>query len=171
MNIWRVIAATLVIFLAGVITGAIATNHFHVRQPQAAAASAPTASLPEHALWPRTSTNVPPASTNAWRRLTTDFMASFGKELNLTLEQAAKIETIITDGQKRTKELSDQLQPKIRDEMKETRESIRAQLNPEQREKFDTLYRGKPAAKKPETPKKKPVKKTSKGNGNPIEGE
>ncbi len=162
MNIWRVIAATFVIFLAGVIAGAIATNHYHARQSRPA--PAPTASLPEHALWPRTSTNVPPASTNAWRRLTTDFMASFGKELNLTPEQAAKIETIITDGQKRTKDLSDQLQPKVRDQMRETRESIRTELTPDQRKKFDTLYRGKP-------PAKKPVKKTSKNAGNPVEGE
>lgn len=162
MSIWRVIAATFVIFLAGIITGAIATNHYHARQPRLA--PAPAASLPEHTLWPKTSTNVPPASTNAWRRLTTDFMASFGKELNLAPEQAAKIETIITDGQKRTKEISDQLGPKIRDEMKETREKIRAELNPEQRKKFDTLYRGKPPAKKPE-------KKTSRNHATPVEGE
>lgn len=161
MNVWRVIAATVVIFLTGVITGALVANQVHLRQSQVSTAHHPAGSptLP-NALWPRTATNVPPSNASAWKRLTTDFMASFGKDLSLTAEQAERVEAIILSGQMRTKEISDELQPMIREEMKHTRERIHAELNPEQREKFDALYRGKPQTKAGDSPK--PANKSKK---------
>jgi hypothetical protein len=158
VSVWRVILATFVIFCAGVIAGGVAVNQFHLRRLQANPA-VPAGVTPDLALWPRTPTNnVPPSNPSAWKRLTVDFLDHFGKELELSPDQRQRIEVIITDSQKRTKELSDQLQPKLREEVRQARDLIRAELDPDQRRRFDAIHKGKPSQKKSE---KKPAGDTN----------
>lgn len=175
MSVWRVILATAVIFIAGLIAGGLAVHQLHVRRQQSAETNLVAAPpMPDRVLWPRTPTNnVPPANPSAWKRLTVDFLDRFGEELALTAEQRSRIEVIITDGQKRTKEISDQLQPKLREELKHTREQIRAELDPEQRAKFDAIYKAKTPPRKPGDPapaKKGDAKGGARATNAPAQG-
>lgn len=63
------------------------------------------------------------------------------RELNLTPQQAARVDAILRDGRSRTKQIWDGCQPQFREEMKQVRERIQAELSMEQRAKFDELLK------------------------------
>jgi Spy/CpxP family protein refolding chaperone len=146
VNYWKVILATLVIFGAGVITGALLVNSANNAATTTATPQGPI--VPIHVVPPGnavTSTNAPTEGSNPpnWNRMKKDFLSRYGKQLDLTAEQYQKIETILGDSQKRTKDISDKIAPDLRDEVHKTRVLIQAELNPEQKKKFEELLRPK----------------------------
>jgi len=153
VSIWKVILATLVIFGAGVIAGASFINRLHQTAHAAAAGSDASTRHPLNP-WetPVINTNNPPRSVRAKN----DFLNRFGQQLEITSEQHARIEQILGDSQKRTKEISDSVAPYLREEVRHTRELIRNELTAEQLVKYDEIFRPK-SKKKTDDPNLKPV--------------
>lgn len=146
MKTWNVILATLVIFTAGIATGALlviiterAQNHPHRL----------AALLPGHS---QTSTNAPrepahlvlPFGISARRGTPKEFLDRLDTELKLTPDQHAQIEKILDDGQQQAAQLWQTIAPQIREGMKSTREKIRDTLTSDQRVRFEELMRSRP---------------------------
>jgi Spy/CpxP family protein refolding chaperone len=109
---WKVILATLVIFVAGMVTGGLATKRL---QPEPAATKSP-ASLQRF-----------------------DLLRRMEKRLELTPPQQERIEQIVRESQERTKKAWEQVRPIIRDEFQRVQDRIREELTPVQRQKFEKL--------------------------------
>lgn len=124
MNTWKVIFATVVIFGAGVVTGAFVAKYSVLQNPPRQA----------HAQ----SNRVQPISAGGIR---IDFLRRVERDLNLTAEQREEIDKIIAASQERSKKIMEPVTPKIREELQQTREQFRAVLNPEQRTRFDELLK------------------------------
>ncbi len=120
MNQWRVILATLVIFCAGVLTGAAVVNIHQKERPK------PTAS-------PRGP--LPPFPFNTVQKR--DYLGRLDRQLELTQEQYSAIEEILLQGNERIRTVWEPIAPKMHEEMKKMRERIRAELTPEQLKKFE----------------------------------
>jgi hypothetical protein len=115
---WKVILATLVIFVTGLFTGAIGvTRLFKTSRPA-----------------PRVEAMQP------WM-LRENFRAELDRRLDLTAEQSVRIERAMYDGQERIKEIWSLIGPEIQTELRAVREEIRRELNPEQRRQFEQLIR------------------------------
>ena len=91
-----------------------------------------------------------------------EFLRRVERELNLTADQREQIDKIIIASQERSKKLMEPIQPKIREELQQTREQFRAVLNPEQKIRYDELLKQqqqqqrqrdqhRPPARNPET--------------------
>jgi hypothetical protein len=148
VSIWKVIFATLVIFGAGIVTGGLFVNRMHQADPAGVVASGEATKHPL-SVWERPviNTNNPPHSL----KVKNDFVTRFGQQLELTSEQRLRIEQIMGDSQKRTKQISDSIAPYLREEVRHTRELIRSELTAQQLQKYDEIFRPK---KKLEVPKK-----------------
>jgi Spy/CpxP family protein refolding chaperone len=123
VNTWKVILATLVIFGAGVITGALVVN-------LSARMTAQPVAPP------------PPIHVQVEKReqqQQTDLLHRMDKQLELTSEQHGKLEKILKDSQKRTKFVRDQISPQLRAELERVRKEIMAELTPDQQKKFEAL--------------------------------
>lgn len=70
-----------------------------------------------------------------------EFLRRAERELNLTPEQRERIDKIISASQERTKKIMEPVTPKIREDMKQTKEEFRAVLTPEQQQRFDELVK------------------------------
>ena len=147
MKTWNVIFATLVIFTAGIFTGALlviiserAHNHPH----------RPLAALVSSRMEPSTNAVREPArltlpfGISAKRGTPKDFLDRLDSELQLTPDQHAQIEKILDDGQQHAAQIWQTIAPQIRQEMKATRDQIRELLTPEQRARFEELMRPRP---------------------------
>jgi hypothetical protein len=152
VSIWKVIFATLVIFGAGVITGVLGYNRFY--PPAMVSVQGPEASVPQSPINPWPHVTKGPQGTNSPVKVRNDFLTRFGKQLELTPEQSGRIEQILSDSQKRTKEISDGIAPFLREEVRHTRELIRTELTPEQSRKYDEMVRPNKQKKKEEMPVK-----------------
>lgn len=73
-----------------------------------------------------------------------EFLRRVQRELNLTPDQQARIEDHIRRSQDRFRTLWQPVAPEVRSEMEEVRSRIRAELTPEQRERFDRMLRERP---------------------------
>jgi len=124
VNTWKVIFATVIIFGAGVVTGGLLVKY-----------SVQTPSRPQHGQANRA---VQPISAGGIR---IEFLRRVERDLNLTPDQREQIDKIITASQERSKKLMEPIQPKIREELQQTREQFRAVLNPEQKIRFDELLK------------------------------
>ena len=118
---WKVILATLVIFISGLITGGVAVKYL---SPPELRAQRP----PEN----------PPMRPTMLRE---DFVRQMQKSLNLSPQQTEKILVTVHEGQERARIYYDLIGPDIRDELRLTREAIQAELSPEQVRQFDELLR------------------------------
>jgi Spy/CpxP family protein refolding chaperone len=126
VNTWKVIFATVVIFGAGVVTGALVVKYSAqtpVHQSRQGGAGG---------------NRVQPISAGGIR---IEFLRRVERDLNLTADQREQIDKIITASQERSKKLMEPIQPKIREELQQTREQFRAVLNPEQKIRFDELLK------------------------------
>jgi Spy/CpxP family protein refolding chaperone len=123
VNTWKVIFATVIIFGAGVVTGGLLVK-YSVQTPSRPHGPANRA--------------VQPISAGGIR---IDFLRRVERELNLTADQREQIDKVITASQERSKKLMEPIQPKIREELQQTREQFRAILNPEQKIRFDELLK------------------------------
>ena len=119
MSPWKVILATLVIFIAGLVTGAIGTAK--LAKPPRPAAS-------------------PQQPPQPWI-LREQFRFELDRRLDLTPRQSERIERVIRDGQERVREIWSLVGPEIQEELQAVREEIRRELTPEQRRRFEQLMR------------------------------
>jgi hypothetical protein len=119
---WKVILATLVIFIAGLITGAVMLKQF--------GASPATRSLPQTG----------PVLPGPLRE---EFVRRMAIELKLAPEQKDKVLTIVHESQERTRLLYSLIGDDVRDEMRQTRDAIREQLTPEQSRRFEEMMRAR----------------------------
>lgn len=120
MSPWKVILATLVIFTAGLVTGAVGVHRIL------------QGSRPVQRVEPM----------HPWM-LRDGFRAELNRRLELSPEQHERIERIMREGQERIREISSLISPEIQAELKAVREEIRAELRPEQRRAFEELMRNR----------------------------
>ncbi|HTD66664.1 MAG TPA: hypothetical protein VK846_09065 [Candidatus Limnocylindria bacterium] len=113
MKIWKVILATIVIFVAGAFAGGLLVKR----------------------LTPPPPPPVPPMFSQQ------RFQEKLKKELQLTADQTNRVDKVFTESNARIKIIWDLLGPEMQKERKETYENIRAILAPEQREKFEQLLK------------------------------
>lgn len=124
MSTWKVILATVVIFVTGVITGTLVVKRIMNRPV--------------------------PVPANIARAVALKRMTG---ELGLSSGQREEVEQILRESNERTKLLWEFVGPYFQDEYRTLNAELRAVLNPDQRRKFDRLLKerqqrikGKPAA-------------------------
>jgi len=132
VNTWKAILAALVIFGAGLGTGAVLSKAF-VKPASVPTVVAPVRPVNSH-------TNSLPLEH--LRRL--ELMQRVQKDLDLTPEQREHIEKIIGDGQEHIKELWEEVAPDIHDELQDIKKKLCAELSPEQLKRFDELMKQRP---------------------------
>jgi len=135
---WKVIVATLVIFVTGVITGAFVAQRSHSKMPLPSAG-------------PRQAQEMMPTPWFVRR----EFLERMDRQLNLSREQYDRIARIIQDGQERTHIIVGLVSPEIQEELREVRREIRAELTPEQRKRFEEMQQfmrsgGGPGQRRPQ---------------------
>jgi hypothetical protein len=179
VNAWKVILATLVIFGAGVVTGALVVRHsqqapwrrplVHQQQPQVA----PQPGEPP----PRATNRLFNAPAGLSPLMRKDLLKNLDRELALTEKQRDNIEKALTDGQERTKKLWEKVAPQMREEWMLVKNEIEAQLTDEQKTKFNDLMKRprkqddrKPEERRPpgsreDLPPKEPPPQSLQGSG------
>lgn len=126
MNNWKIIFAALVIFGSGVLTGGLLVNHIQ-HSPSAVASRScpePTGDVTNAASQPIAKPQRQPVI------LSKEFFQRLDKELALSPEQFEAVQKIINEGQ-----------VVIRKTIHGSRLEIRETLTPEQRIRFDELFR------------------------------
>jgi len=139
VNTWKVILATVIIFAAGALTGGLLVRHSQFLQ-----AESPR---------PENGNAVNGSQTNSNRGiklpaplmgpLRKDFVDRLQRELKMDQAQRERIERLIIDGQETTRLIWLEVEPDIYHTMVETKDKIRAELTPEQLEKFEELLKPK----------------------------
>ncbi|MCU0783752.1 MAG: hypothetical protein MUF81_06830 [Verrucomicrobia bacterium] len=159
MNTWKIIFATLVIFVTGIVTGGLLVSYSD-RAPQKHRRFWPREltirrpDIKQPAAAPREAFTPPKLPGTLPQGLRLDFLKTLNREIQLTDEQRSRIEQIITEGQERNQQLWNRVLPDMRREMQETKEHIRAVLKPEQVKRFEELMKQRPQRKgnEPMTP-------------------
>ena len=118
---WKAILATLVIFTAGLFTGAVGGR---LLTPPPKPPFRPT---PDTPFLP-------------WM-VREQFVQFLADKIELTPEQKEKVLKIVHESQQRTQILTTLIEPEMREELRTTRESIREVLTPAQREKYDEILK------------------------------
>ena len=155
MNTLKVILATLVIFSAGVITGAFAVRLALVTPPPQGAQAGPATQGPRLVV-PNTPFNRP------------DFLERMTREVGLRAEQRERVEQILRDSHKRTEPFVREFTPKVRAEVQLVREHMLQVLDPEQRIRFDELMRARPN-QQPRTGGRIPAGQTAPPSSDPAQ--
>lgn len=112
MNAWKVIIPTLVIFIAGIVTGVVLDKLAGPQRPVR-----PFGAINQQA-------------GNPWMLKNRELLKRMDRELDLTPEQHKQIASIFADSQKR-----------MRFELQQLHLAIAKELTPEQRKKFEGLTR------------------------------
>lgn len=157
MNTSKIIFATLVIFVAGVVTGGLLVSYSdRVQQKHHRLWLRELASRRPDTRQPATNSREPgqreafspPKMPGAMPQgLRLDFLRKLDREILFTGEQRSRIEKIITEGQERNKQLWNRVLPEMRREMQVTKGRIRAVLTPEQVKRFEELMKQRPQRK------------------------
>jgi hypothetical protein len=121
---WKVILATLAIFLTGLITGVVVVERLAVK--------------PLGKQTVRFMTNEP-SMQPGWLR--EEFVHRLDDELSLNEEQHRKIMNIVHESQERTRLLYSLIAEDVREEMRQTQDAIRKEITPEQSQKFDEMLK------------------------------
>jgi Spy/CpxP family protein refolding chaperone len=137
VSAWKVIFATLVIFIAGAFTGGLlVTNTFNVLN-----STHPAQAGQPH---PAGNTNAVVQMGNPWLARSKNLLQRMDRELNLTPEQHQHMETLISNSQERTRELWKPIVPSMNKEFQFLRVEMRDQLTPEQQVQFDSFFKLRP---------------------------
>jgi len=123
---WKVILATMVIFGAGVVTGGLlvrSTARFPHNRQQLGAGQL-------HAAQPG-----PPGIMRL------DLLRRMERDLDLRPDQRERVDKILKEGQERTKEIMEPIEPDLHEVVQQAREQFLAVLTPEQRTRFDALLK------------------------------
>ena len=159
MNTWKVILATLVIFVAGVVTGGLLVSYADRAQQKSRRflprdnVRLPANANPSAFGSPRDPREAQPRLPNLLQNhvphgVRMEFLQKLDSEVRLTIEQREHIEKIIADGQLQNKELWERVAPEMRREIAETQKRIREELTPEQRVRFEELMKSRPVGRK-----------------------
>jgi len=124
---WKPILAALVIFAAGVVTGGMTLDL--KRSPWNLLAG------------PRSDSVHKPYASARWDIQLRDISKRMEEQLALTPEQRERVTTIVHETQGRMRTLWEDVAPRTREEMRQMREKIRAELTPEQRKKFEQIFK------------------------------
>lgn len=119
MKAWRVILAALVIFAAGVVTGGLTVR---LKLSQAPPARSAAAEQP---------------------RQRGEMLDRMQRQLHLTPDQRRDIERILRESNARMKQLWETVAPQAREEHQRVSNLIRAELRPEQLEKFEAMLKSR----------------------------
>ncbi|MCC6823245.1 MAG: hypothetical protein V9H26_24445 [Verrucomicrobiota bacterium] len=143
MNAWKIVCATLVIFITGIITGASLVRFAERGQKPWQRMPKTVASLPLPPNHPALPNDPRPANaaSSGSPLLNREFVQILARQLRLTPEQRERIGQIMADGQERMREIRASLEPQTRKQLSETREQIHALLTPEQRPQFEQLVK------------------------------
>lgn len=144
MNTWKVVFATLSIFVAGVITGGVVvgfTNHTWQLKHFWSSRPLEMANVQNSAASPREPNRMSGLPNPVPQVLRKDFLQKLDREVRLTADQREQIEKILTEGQQHAKQLWEPIAPQMREEMAEVHQRIRAVLTSEQAAKFDELMK------------------------------
>ena len=120
MSHWKVILAALVIFAAGVFAGGVGVRLLQKPQP-------PLRTSVEQPLLPVV--------------VSEEFIRRMAGELDLSPEQRERLAKMLWGSQARIRELYSLVGPEVSEELHFVRESIRAELTPEQQKRFDEFVR------------------------------
>jgi len=146
---WKVILATLVIFIAGLVTGAVGVKGI---------------------LKPTGPGNRGYEPMQPWM-LRENFRAELDRRLNLSPDQNERIERAMHEGQERVKEIWSLVGPEMQAELRAVREEIRRELTPDQRRRFDELMRDrKMRPMEMDRPPRRPFPPPDRQNRPPPEG-
>jgi hypothetical protein len=146
MNVWKIVCATLVIFIAGIVTGAVLVRlgergprpwnrpfRETINQPQV-----PTNPPPINPIRPNNPNVNNPGNIAPMNR---EFVPMLERQLRLTEKQREEVEVIMKATQERIRELRQTIEPDIRKEMQKAQEQIRGVLSTEQRELYQRLMK------------------------------
>jgi len=153
---WKVIVATLVIFTAGVVTGGLLVQRTSAKSPQRRTPLPTQGQLPPLRESRENRDRDPRSAASEQRQA---YVARLNHELSLRPDQTAGVERVLQDGQQRTRVIWESVQPRMHEELRHTRDEIRALLDESQRERFDQINLLPPLAKEkksPMSPKKNP---------------
>lgn len=149
MKAWKAILAALVIFSAGVVAGVLTVR---LKAPKAAR---------------------PPAgerSAMPWSsQQRSEYLRRMQRHLNLTPAQNARIEKLLQESQERMKKLWEPVAPQAREEFRTVREQILLELNPEQKKKYEEVFKPR-SAHKPVEPKEEFRKRDERRDQRPMHG-
>lgn len=165
MNTWKVICATLVIFVAGIVTGGVAVGfgariknqNSRPREIFRPPGKSPNAQIPQAGNPPNPANRDPRSPLNPVkgplsRQLSLEFLEKLHKAIGLTQGQRERIAEIMADGQQRNKKIWERIEPDLRREMQETQKRIREILQPEQRQRFEELMKQQRPQRRAEEP-------------------
>lgn len=127
MKVWKVILAALVIFAAGVVTGGL------------------TVRVKLQEVWP--SRSLSGASGPLRQRM--DLLDRMQRQLYLTPTQRERLEQVLRDSHGRTKKLWDSIAPEAQEEQRRVHDLIRAELTPEQQQKFESMLKARSSSRTP----------------------
>lgn len=139
MNTWKVIFATVVIFVAGAFTGGLLVPQCQKALPSGKIKVA-EGSPSLHGTNVSREIKLPAPMMGPLRK---DFVDRLQRELNIDAAQRERIENVITDGQEVTRQIWLEVEPDIYHTIIETKDKIRAELTPEQKSKFEELIKPK----------------------------
>jgi hypothetical protein len=134
VKIWKVILAVIVIYGAGVITGGLTVR---TRIPAQRTAEVQ---------------NPGPIPFAPHQRI--EFLRRMQRHVDLNPEQHRRIEGILTESQKRMKELWEPVAPEANEELTRVRNEIFAELRQDQQKKFEEAF--KPRVRRPNEGKRGP---------------
>ena len=129
MNAWKPILAAIVIFGAGVGTGALVVRRAAPLPPP----------LPQ-----KGSSSAQSTGAAAPRDLRLEFLRRAQRELDLTPDQRERVDKIIKESQERTRKLMEPVAPQLHTELQTTKEQFLAVLTPEQKIRFERLVKRRP---------------------------
>ncbi len=123
---WKVILATVVIFGAGVFTGALVVRYpagFYGARHQRGALGA---------------RSVESGSPGGMRL---EFLRRMQRDLDLTAEQRERIDKLLKQSQERTRKIMEPVTPDLHRELQRAKAEFREALAPEQQVRFDELLK------------------------------
>ena len=176
MKEWRVIAATLVIFATGVVTGGLLVHNTAPRSGRRPSppthGQLPPLREPKDNAFKDGASRDPRGVALETRKA---YIARLTSELELRPEQVAELEHAVQNGQQRTRSVWESVQPRMQEELHRTRDEIRALLDESQRARFDMINTLPPLSKEKKPPgagsKMNPAKKTNAPVAPPVEAQ
>jgi hypothetical protein len=132
---WKIILATVVIFVAGIVTGGLLVGYSdraHFPGKEIRSANSQTNAV--------RGARLPPPLMGPLRK---DFVDKLQRELKMDAAQRERIEKVICDGQEQTRTIWEQVEPEIHETLVETKNKICSELTPEQRAHFEERFKSK----------------------------
>jgi hypothetical protein len=148
VNVWKVVCATLVIFVAGIVTGAVLVRLGERgprpwNRPNRETINRPFTNPTVTNLSPQSNAARPnnPSPANNLGPLGREFVPALERELRLSLDQREQIQQVVKASQEQIRDLRLRIEPEVRAEMQKAQEQIRALLTTEQQEQYQRLMK------------------------------